>query len=53
MTARNKYGCRWLSGGLVVVLGLAALPGWGAAPPAPRASCPPRNRSGWTSWGRN
>ena len=40
MTAQNRYDCRWLSGGLVVLLGLGALPGWGAAPPAPPGELP-------------
>jgi tetratricopeptide (TPR) repeat protein len=35
MIAPKQVGCRWASGWLVLLLGLAALPGWGAAPPAP------------------
>jgi tetratricopeptide (TPR) repeat protein len=34
MTARKNLGCRGRVGWLVVLLRLAALPGWGAAPPA-------------------
>ena len=40
MTARKKPRCRWEGGWPVVLLGLAALPGWGAAPPAPPGQLP-------------
>ncbi len=35
MIAQKKRGCPWQGGWLVVLLGLLALPGWGAAPPVP------------------
>jgi tetratricopeptide (TPR) repeat protein len=35
MIAQKKRGCRWQGALLVVLLGLAALPGWSAAPPVP------------------